>query len=191
MDIKDILGEGYREDMTLEEVNMALADKELIDKSILSGYVPKDTADKYASEAADFKKKLRAKMTEDEAEKAKAAEEQEALKAELESLRKQNAVTDYEKRFLAIGYDPALAADTANALAGGDLKKVFDNQAKHIEAVRKDVKAEILKQTPTPPAAGGENMPSISRDQFDKMGYTERVKLKQESPGLYSELMEE
>ncbi|MEG2626203.1 MAG: hypothetical protein RR956_08025 [Christensenella sp.] len=183
MDIKDILGEGYKEGMTVDEINVALADKELIDKSVLSGYVSKDTADKYATEAANFKKQLREKLTEDEAAKAKETEEREAMVQELESLKQKNAITENEKRLLAIGYDADLATKTAEAMANGDTQKVFDNQAKHIEMVQKNLRAELLKEMPTPPTGGGDS--ATMKEAFDKMTLTEKAKFKLEKPDEY------
>lgn len=189
MDIKVLLGDAYKDGMTIDEVNAAIADKDLIDKSVLSGYVPKDTADKYASEAANFKKQLRAKMDDDEAAKAKDAEEKAAMLTELEELRRHNAITDNEKQFLAIGYDASLASETAKALADGDMQKVFENQAKHIGMVEKNIKAEMLKQTPTPPTAGGDQQAATTKDVFDKMTLTEKANFKREHPDDYKTII--
>lgn len=57
--------EGY-ESMTAEEKLAALESVEFD----LSGYVSKDTADKYASEAAQYKRQLKERMSAEEAEKA-------------------------------------------------------------------------------------------------------------------------
>lgn len=38
-DLKDLLGDAYKEDMTFDEVNAALAEKDLVDKSQFEGFV--------------------------------------------------------------------------------------------------------------------------------------------------------
>ena len=52
-----------------------------------------------------------------------------------------------------LGYDDALATETAKALADGDMKKVFENQKKHIENVKKAERAAALANRP-PPSGG-------------------------------------
>ena len=71
MDLKELLGEAFKEDMTLEEVQTALADKELVDAATVpQNVVEKKVFDKTASELSALKKQLkdleRAKMTEEE-----------------------------------------------------------------------------------------------------------------------------
>ena len=155
MKIKDMLGEDFREGMTIEEIDQVLAKKEFIEKKVLAGYVSKDIADKYASEAANYKKQLRAKMSDDEAAKVKADEERESLLKELDQLRRQNTITEHEKSLIALGYAPDLATESAIAIADNDMAKFFKNQERHIDVVKKNVRAEMLKHTPVPPAAGG------------------------------------
>ena len=58
-DLQTLLGDAYKEGMTLDEINAALADRELMDKSEMDGYVPKSLLDKANTEAADYKKKWR------------------------------------------------------------------------------------------------------------------------------------
>ena len=72
--------------MTPEDKLAAIEALELPEPD-LSGYVKKDVADKYASEAANNGKELTAKMSEEEAAKVKAAEEYAAMQAELEELK--------------------------------------------------------------------------------------------------------
>ena len=69
--------EGY-ENMTPEEKLKALEGYDVPDPDY-SGYVKKDMYDKTASELAEKKKQLQAKLTEDEAAKQKEQEEREEL----------------------------------------------------------------------------------------------------------------
>lgn len=156
--------EGFRPDMTADE-KLALIEKNELPDPDYSGYVSKTVFDRTASEAADFKKQLKSKMTEDEQKDAERAAKEAERNAELESLRKENAVTRHKSQFLSLGYDEKLATDTATALADGDMAKVFANQKVYIETVRKSERAAVLAGSQEPPA--GQNAPpKAKRDQL-------------------------
>ena len=61
-------------------------------------------------------------------------------------------------KFLALGYDDALAQETAVAMAEGDFEKVFANQQKHQEARDKKVREDVLNDTPKPTGGSGKGM---------------------------------
>lgn len=175
--------EGY-DTMTAEEKLAALEALDLPDPDY-TGWVKKDLADKYASEAAGYKKQLREKMTEDEAAKAKAAEDLERVMTELESLRSEKAISEYAAQFMGIGYDEALAKSTAQALQKGDMSVMFKNHAKFVSDREKALKAELLKNTPAPPA--GEGNKGVSKEDFSKMNLDEKAKFAAENPEKYKE----
>ena len=132
----------------------------------LSGYVRKDLYDKAASDAAAWKKKHNELLTEDERRKQEQADSLSAMQRELEELRKDKQISEYTARFVGLGYDEALAKDTAAAMASGDSAKVFANQAKFNEAYAKKVKAGALGRTPRP--NGGADTGTPGQD-FGKM----------------------
>ena len=45
-DIQSLLGDAYKDGMTIDEINTALAERELVDKSQYDGFVPKSMLDK-------------------------------------------------------------------------------------------------------------------------------------------------
>jgi hypothetical protein len=145
--------EGYTE-MSAEEKLAALESFEIPEPDF-TGYVKKELLDKASSEAASFKKQLREKMTEEEAAKAKAAEDMASMQEELAKLRQEKVIQEYTAQFLGIGYDKELAVETAEALEKGDMHTVFLNQTKFSTAREKALKAELLKDTPKPPAGNG------------------------------------
>ena len=145
--------EGY-EAMSAEEKLAALEAFEIPDPDY-SGFVKKDLFDKVSSEVASYKKKEFERMTEEEAAKAKADEERAALQARLEELERDKTINEYTAQFLGIGYDKDLAKETAEALQKGDMQTVFLNQTKFATAREKALKAELLKDTPKPPAGNG------------------------------------
>ena len=172
--------EGY-ESMTAEEKLAALESVEFD----LSGYVSKDTADKYASEAAQYKRQLKERMSAEEAEKAQRDEDQKALKEELENLRRERSIDQTTARFMGLGFDEKLAAETAKAYVDGDSETVFKNQAKFLVDREKAIKAEVIRNTPTPPAGNGDN--KISKEDFQKMNLVEKQKFAVENPERYKE----
>lgn len=145
--------EGY-EEMTAEEKLAALEAYEVPEPDF-TGFVKKELLDKASSEAANFKRQLREKMTEEEAAKAKAAEDMASMQEELAQLRREKVIQEYTAQFLGIGYDKELATETAEALEKGDMHTVFLNQTQFAQKREKALKAELLKDTPKPPAGNG------------------------------------
>jgi hypothetical protein len=187
MDIKALLGDAYKEGMTLTEIETALAAVELpTDNTEIERL--KAAVSKSNSEAAELKKQLRTKLTEDEAAKLKDAEDREKLQSDYNALLTKVTISENKAKLLAIGYDDKLADETAEAMANGELEKVFTNQKKHMENLEKKIRADVLKETPKP-APGGAGGKGITQEQFDAMGYTERLKVFNEQPELYNEFI--
>ncbi len=162
--------DGYKPEMSPEE-KLALLDKYEPDKPDLTGYIQKSTFDKTASELAEAKRQLKAKMSEDEQKEAERAAAEAAIKAELESLRKDKTITEHKAQYLALGYDETLAGETAKAFAEGDFAKVFANQKLFVENLKKAERAAAL-------ADGGGGEPPAGK------GATKDEKEKQEVNAL-------
>lgn len=175
--------EGY-EEMSVSEKLAALEAMDIPEPDF-SGWVKKDIADKYASEAANYKKQLRERMSDDEAAKAKNAEEMAAVMAELDELRADKQIGEYTTQFMGLGYDAALAKSTAEALQKGNVAVLFKNHAKFTADREKALKAEILKDTPTPPAGNGDK--GMSREDFSKLSLVDKAKFYEENPERYKE----
>ena len=176
--------EGYA-NMTAEEKLAALEALDLPDPDF-SGWVKKDVADKYASEAAGYKKQLRDRMSEDEAAKVKAAEEMAEMAARLEELEREKAIGEFTTQFMGLGYTEALAKSTATALQKGDMTTMFKNHAQFVVDREKAMKAELLKSTPTPPAGDGGK--TVNKEDFSKMNLAEKTRFAEENPERYKEL---
>ena len=148
--------EGYKEDMTAEE-KLALLDSyepkapepAPVD---LKGYVKKTQFDSLASELATAKKQLKSRMTEEEAREADRAAHEEAIEAELKTLRREKTISSHKASFLAQGYDDALATEAAVALTDGDTDEVFSIMGKHKVNAEKALRQQILKDVPVPPS---------------------------------------
>lgn len=176
--------EGY-ENMTAEEKLAALEAMDIPEPEDNSARL-KELLDKANSEAANYKKQLREKMSQDEQKAAQKDEEIATIKAELETLRQEKAETELTNRWMDIGYSKELATATAKASVAGDTDTVFKNHAKFLADREKALKAEILKSTPTPPAGDGDK--KTTKEDFAKMSLVEKQKFATENPEAYKEI---
>ena len=178
--------EGY-ENMTAEEKVKALEAYTIADPDY-SGYVKKDVFDKTASDLAKAKKDLKDRMTEEEVKKAEAEAELQKYKEQAESLQREKNIAENKAKFISLGYDDALATETAEALEKGDMATVFKNHQTVIENVKKIAKGEA-KASVTPPAGKpGDGGKTITKEQFEKMSLGEMTELYNSNPDLYNEL---
>lgn len=179
--------EGY-DTMTAEEKVAALESYSFADPDF-SGYVKKDTFDRTASELAQAKKDLKARMSEEEIAKAEHEAELKHYKEMAETLQREKNIADNTAKFVSLGYDANLATETATALQDGDFATVFKNQQVVIENVKKIAKGEAYAST-TPPAANANNGGTtvMTKEQFDNLSYAEMAELYQNNPELYEQL---
>lgn len=171
--------EGYSESLSVEE-KLKLYESYEINEPNYEGFVKKDTFDKTASELAEARKQLKAKMTEEEKKEAERATKDAEIMQELEALRKDKAISDTKSRYLALGYDEVLAKETAEAFANGETDKVFANHKRFIESREKAIKADLMKNTPQPPVGGADGTP-MTKEKFLTMSTEEQLKYKQEN----------
>ena len=166
---------GYREDMTADE-KLALLDTQEEDNQPPAEPEPEKQAptqpepeqqptvkpapnmiskvqfDKVASELAKVKKELRARMSAEEQKEADRMANDEAMRLELEALRREKTLSNYKASYLSQGYDERTAEDAATALADGDMDTVFALMKKQAITTEKALRAKILKEIPVPPA---------------------------------------
>ncbi len=184
-DLKSLLGDKYKEDMTLADV-LSL-DIEL-PKPDLKGLISKEHFDRVASEAANYKKQLKAKMTEDEQKAAEDAEKWAAMLEENKQLKAEKAISESSRKLIAMGYDEDLATTVATALHDGDTETVLKSQAKFIEAQKKAVLAEAVKDTPAPPAAAGNVNAPVTKETLRQMSPLERLEFSEKNPEEYAKI---
>lgn len=140
--------EGYA-DMTAEEKIAALESFNTPDPDY-TGWVKKETLDKATHDAAEWKRKHNALLSEDERNKAEQADTLAAMQAELESLRKDKKISAYAAKLNGAGYENDLASAAAQALADGDVDAFFAYQTKFLDNYAKNIRAENMKNTPRP-----------------------------------------
>ncbi len=147
--------EGYAE-MSAEEKLAALESYTIPDPDY-TGYVKKDAFDKAASEAAEWKRKHNALLSEEEQKKAAQEEELNGLRATVAAMNREKDIAQYKAGYIAMGYSEQLAQQTAEAFVDGDNKTVFANQKAFLEAHDTALKANLMAATPAPPSGSGGN----------------------------------
>ena len=136
------------------------------------------------SEVAKLNKALKEKMSEDERKAAEALERQTAMEKELETLRREKRVSDFKAAYIANGYSEELAAKTAEALADGDTNTVLANNKVFREQLEKELRAQIVSETPKPDGAGGQK-PTTKEEIMKIKDPVERQKAISENLSLF------
>lgn len=186
MNIKDLLKDAYKEGMTIDEINTALESIELPADNSAELERLRNALSKSNSEAADYKKQLREKMTAEEAKAKEDSDKFEELQDKYDALLKESEISKNKARLLALGYEDKLASETAEAIVNGETEKVFANQKKHLESVEKKIREEVLTSTPRP--TGGNGSDTMTLEKFRKMPMNEQVKFANEHPEEYNKL---
>jgi hypothetical protein len=184
-DLKSLLGDKYKEGMTVEDIMSLELDAPKADTTAYDNL--KKRLDEVASEAANYKKQLRASMSEADAKAAADAEKYANMEAELEQLKADKAIAENAKGLVAIGYDETLATEVATALYKGDAATVIKAQAKFVDAQKKAVLADAVKETPAPPA-GGEGGNVVTKEKLREMSPAERYEFSQKHPEEYKKI---
>ena len=186
MNIKDLLKDAYQEGMTLEDIEKALEDIELPADNTAEIDRLKNALSKSNSEAADYKRQLKEKMSAEELKAKEDAEKWEEMERNYNALLKKDAISTNKAKLLALGYEEGLANDTAEAMANGELDKVFAYQKKHLDNVEKRIRTEILKDTPKPD--GGRSSNEMTKEKLRGMSVEERYKFSIEHPEEYKQI---
>jgi len=150
----------------------------------------KDATNKATHERSVADKELKALKA--QAEKGVSEKDSEIadLKEKYEALVRKSTVSEYRANLISQGYDNDLATETAEAMADGDMNKVFENNQKFIEAHDKVIKADLLKQTPRPGAGGtGDATPTMTIEKFNLLSTDEQIQYKNEHPDSFKKLL--
>ena len=104
--------------------------------------------DKYTGEIGALKKKEKEGLSEADRRSREQEETLAALQEKYDALLKRTTISDYTARYMALGYSEELAAEAAEALANGEMDKVFASGEKHRADLDRKQKAEATKATP-------------------------------------------
>lgn len=148
----------------------------------------KAATDKATKEAGDYRKQLKSKMTADEAAAEEKKAQEEAINQELNDLRKRFAVAETSKKVMVLGGDETVSTKIAEYLYGAeDAESALSEIQKLWTAREKALRLEFQK-IPAP-SAGSSDGPTVTKEQFQAMGYLERVEFAQKNPEEYNKLM--
>ena len=186
MKFKDLLKDAYKEGMTLEEIESALADVELPEDQTAEVERLKAALSKSNSENAEWKKKHRDALSEEEKKAQETADLIKQLQERNAALERESGLAKHKAQFLAMGYEDALATDAAAAMVDGDTEKLFSYQQKHQEAFEKKIRADALKGTPKPVPDKRDG--AVTLEDLRKMSVQERLEFSQKNPEEYKTL---
>jgi len=148
----------------------------------------KRAQEKASSEAADYKKKWQASLSEQEKASMEKAEAEAKRQEEWNAIVRENKINKVEKTYLAMGWN----ADESSRMAIAEVDDDFDGKIRIQREVdarkKKEYEAEIFKTIPNV-NIGGSSGKTYTKEQFDAMSPVELTKLKRENPAEYDRLM--
>lgn len=144
--------------------------------------------DKASSDAAKYKKEAMANKSESEQRAIEKAEADAKIQEELAELRKESAINKFEKNFVALGYSEDMAKQAAEAQFEGNNDILFQLQKKFLTEKEKSIKAQLMKTMPAP-SIGNDDSISVTKEEFNAMGYKERLDLANKHPRVYEQLV--
>ena len=148
----------------------------------------KRTADKAASEAADYKKKYRESLNEVERASMEKAEKEAAREEEFNQLKRENSINRLEKSYMQLGFTPEEASRMAIAETDNDLDAKIKVMAEADERKKKEYATEFLATRPDVNVGAG-NGKTYTKEEFGAMSPTQLTKLKRENEAEYNRLM--
>ena len=140
-----------------------------------------------SGEASKYKKLLNERMSEEEKKAAETKELIEQLKADNAALKRAQALAEQKAGLVGIGFEGELAEKAATAFFDNDFASFAGHLKEFVTAHDKAKAAEDIRNTPRP-GIGATGTAAITQEQFDNMGYSERLKVFNEQPELYKTL---
>lgn len=125
----------------------------------------KASNDNASSQAAEFKKKWRDTLSEQERKDAELAEQRAREQAELAELKAEKRVSGYKARLMEAGYDATTADIMAKALPENVADDYFTVQKTFIEGKTAAIKNELLKGQS---GVGGGTAPEGTKSKADE-----------------------
>lgn len=137
-----------------------------------------NTISKVNSENADYKRKEKEKMTEEEKTTARIKE----LEEKTASYEKQFAKTSKVNDYLSIGVSKELAEKIADAELEGKPTGAFWKE--HAQAREEAIKKELMAQNPAP-KQGEPKGKEPTLEEYNKMTYSQKLALQESNPTLF------
>ena len=184
--LKELLGNAYREDMTLAQVEEATKAMNLADLSG-GGYVSLGKYNALVQERDEYKTKYTDTLT--EAQKA----EQAALEREKEvqAIIRENSINRFSKKLSTTIKDEATLTEIATLMADGKYEDAFEKQSAYLvdanAKLEEEYKQKLMQNNPQAQGGNG-GAGEITAEQFAQMGLAERTKLFHSDPETYNKL---
>jgi hypothetical protein len=147
----------------------------------------KRTQEKAASEAAEWKKKYRATLSEKEQYDAEKAEKEAEREEHYKAIERENQIYKIEAAYLGMGYTSDEAKRIAIAEADGDFEARTKIMAEVDARKKKEIEAEFYLNKPDVNAGVGCEV--LTKEQFDKMSMAEKSKIFDTDRETYNRLM--
>lgn len=189
--LQDLLGEAYKEGMTMEEVSNALESAGITTKDENSNEIKhyKELVSKANSEAASYKKAMKEKLSEQERAEVERKEQLEALQAKVNQYEQDKILAEYTSQFVSQGYAADIASANAKAFMENDLETLLKNQADLINSIKATTKSELLKNTPRPEHGNANgSLKTMTKKDLYALSPKDRLKFAQEHREEYEKL---
>ena len=188
INLKDLLGDAYRDDLTATELQAALANVKT------EPTVPKTQFDKLSTEIAELKRNLKAKESEGLSELEQIKQALQERETELQTTKQTLVRTSVASVFESAGlsekeYAPLLelaVQQPDSAAAVSQAKSLVSLIGAREAAKEASVRAQLLTDTPKPGA--GNTPKELGAAEFRKLGLDEKQKLLNENPTLFNTL---
>lgn len=173
--------------MTAEEKVSALENFDYDDHSADSENWKKQF-DNASHEIATLKKKAKELETQANDGEQTANKQLEELQATVAKLEKEKSISDLTAKFVSTGYSEELAKKRAEAQLNGDFDTAFETEKQFNEEREKSLKAELLKNTPTPKNVSGAKPSEMTLEKFRKLDPIARAQFSTDYPDEYKAL---
>ena len=181
--IRELLGESYKEGMTFEEAETALASMKLADLS-KGEYVAKGKMTDIEARARKAEEELRKRMTDDEIRQQEQAERERHYK----EIERENTIYKYRNDLSASIKDSAVVSEIATLFADGNyadaIKKQSEYFAKDRASMEAQIRDELLRKNPDPAPQNEE--PAKKAKDYTMADWN---KLMEENPAEYQRLL--
>lgn len=185
MNLNELLGDAYKENMTIDEINAALAGMDFVSRAeVEKNTVSKKLFDKTASQLAEEKRKNSSQKAAADDATAQLMERIAVLENENKEAKRNESIASTKASLIAQGYDDALAAETATAVADGDFAKVIENQGKFLANKTKELEDKALNGTKAP-AGGSATGTAMTKEKLRAMSAQERYEFSVKNPEEY------
>ena len=174
------------EDKIKALLEMEFPDVSEIDRLKADNQKQKDLITKYTGEISSLKKAQNASLSEADRKTKEQEETLADLQEKYNELLKKSTIANYASKFIALGYDEEMAAESAGALVDGDIDKFFENSVKFKTGLEKQFKAEAVKATPKPDSKGGVSAPKSKEDIMKIKDASERQRAIAENIELFT-----